>query len=495
MSGRKRRVLYLCVAVLAVGVAVIATRRTQGVTPAEEVPPLEASGVIQVKQIAVASEFGGRIAAIPVAEGETVGEGDVLVRLDTAMVDAQIESMRAMVEMAEAGLAQARAGVRPGQLAVAKAQLVQAETALQVARQAVSDTRQLVENPQDIELQIAILEAQLESAEHQLAQAVARKDAVELVKAQVDRAMEKFDGGGRYRFEAASGSVDELQETIRDLLPDLPPDVGDNLPDLPDVEGDYTVGDWEIHISDGEYTIYKWVNVSFPLDAVMLPNVWWQSWIGVNAAGAKKDGLEAKLANLYAQRDNPQMMMAKLDEARSMYAQLAAQVEMARIQVEAMEAGATPEQIAAIEAQVAQARAGLEALQKQREMLSLKAPISGTVMEIVMHPGEVAAAGATILTLANLGDMSLTVYVPENRLGQVYVGQPVIIRVNSYPGRTFEGRVARIADRAEFTPRNVATQEERVNLVFAVEIRVLNEEGLLKPGMPADVTFVLEPEP
>jgi multidrug efflux pump subunit AcrA (membrane-fusion protein) len=69
------------------------------------------------------------------------------------------------------------------------------------------------------------------------------------------------------------------------------------------------------------------------------------------------------------------------------------------------------------------------------------------------------------------------------------VDQVVQITVNSFPDRTFEGRVSRISDRAEFTPRNVATKEERVNLVFAVEIRVINEDNALKPGMPVDVIF------
>ena len=93
------------------------------------------------------------------------------------------------------------------------------------------------------------------------------------------------------------------------------------------------------------------------------------------------------------------------------------------------------------------------------------------------------------LTVADLNKLTLTVYVPQNRLGQVYIDQPVRITINSFPDRAFTGHVSRIADRAEFTPRNVATQEERVNLVFAVEIAVTNQDGVLKPGMPADVVI------
>jgi len=66
------------------------------------------------------------------------------------------------------------------------------------------------------------------------------------------------------------------------------------------------------------------------------------------------------------------------------------------------------------------------------------------------------------------------------------------VQVDSFPGRTFQGYVSHISDSAEFTPRNVATVEERQNLVFAVEIRISNEGGDLKPGMPADVAFTAD---
>jgi HlyD family secretion protein len=95
----------------------------------------------------------------------------------------------------------------------------------------------------------------------------------------------------------------------------------------------------------------------------------------------------------------------------------------------------------------------------------------------------------TVLTLADLSRVTLAVYVPENRVGQVQIGQTVRVTVDSFPGRAFEGQVIRIGSQAEFTPRNVATAEERLNTFYAVEIRLSNPDGLLKPGMPADATF------
>ncbi len=445
--------------------------------------PLQASGVIQAQEATIASEFGGRIALLPVAEAEGVAAGQVVAQFDTALVDAQIAVAQGYVDTAEAGLVQARAGARPGQIAVAEAQLAQAQAGLLVAQRAVSDTQALVENPQDINLQIAVTRAQVASAEHQLAQATAVKDAIETIKKPVDEAYAAFNGGGRYKFNVGEGALDDLEDLLPEDFPDLP-DIPIEVPD-----GDYSYGDWDLQITDGTYSLSRWVNVSFPLEAALLPNTWWQSWVGVNAADAKLQGLKAKLSNLYAQRANPQAMQTKAAEARALEAQLAAQVALAQTQLDAYRAGATSEQIAAVEARVAQAHAGLTSLQQQRAMLSLTTPITGVVVDVMVVPGEVAAAGASLMTIADLSDMTLKVYIPETYLGQVWVDQPVQISVNSFPGQVFGGRVIRIADSAEFTPRNVATQDERQNLVFAVEIRVFNETGQLKPGMPADVVF------
>jgi multidrug resistance efflux pump len=100
--------------------------------------------------------------------------------------------------------------------------------------------------------------------------------------------------------------------------------------------------------------------------------------------------------------------------------------------------------------------------------------------------GEVALAGATLLTIANLDEVELTIYIPEDELNRVYLGQEVGVQVDSFPGRVFSGTVSYISQQAEFTPKNVQTEKERVNMVFAVRVRLPNSEHLLKPGMPAD---------
>ena len=106
-----------------------------------------------------------------------------------------------------------------------------------------------------------------------------------------------------------------------------------------------------------------------------------------------------------------------------------------------------------------------------------------------MQVGEVAIPGAPLLTIADLDNLVLTVYVAEDQLGRVGPGQLVSVAVDAYPGRVFQGTVRYVAGEAEFTPRNIQTHEERVNMVFAVEIDLPNADHALKPGMPADATF------
>ena len=128
----------------------------------------------------------------------------------------------------------------------------------------------------------------------------------------------------------------------------------------------------------------------------------------------------------------------------------------------------------------------LAALKVRLGKLALEAPISGLVLERPVHVGEVAMPGAPLLTVADLDNLTLTIYVPEDQLGKVQLGQPVLVTVDAYPDRVFVGTVNFVSSQAEFTPKNVQTKEERVSMVFAVKVKLPNPDRALKPGMPAD---------
>jgi multidrug resistance efflux pump len=138
---------------------------------------------------------------------------------------------------------------------------------------------------------------------------------------------------------------------------------------------------------------------------------------------------------------------------------------------------------------VQQAEAALELIDLQLTKLQVRSPISGVVLTSIIKPGEIIPAGLTAISIGDLTELSVTVYLAEDKYGQINLGDIAELTVDSYPEDVFEAVVIRIADQAEYTPRNVQTQEERQNTVYAVKLSVKNPTGKLKPGMPADVDF------
>jgi HlyD family secretion protein len=123
------------------------------------------------------------------------------------------------------------------------------------------------------------------------------------------------------------------------------------------------------------------------------------------------------------------------------------------------------------------------------EKLDVVAPLDGVVLTRVVEPGETAAAGSTLLILGLEAEKTITVYVPEERYGEISIGLEAAVKADSFPGTTFTAGVIYISDKAEFTPRNVATVEGRKNTVFAIRLKVTDPDDRLKAGMPVDVTF------
>ena len=113
----------------------------------------------------------------------------------------------------------------------------------------------------------------------------------------------------------------------------------------------------------------------------------------------------------------------------------------------------------------------------------------GVVLSRGVEPGEVVQAGAPVMTVGQLGNLTITVYVPEDRDGEVKLGVPARVTVESFPGKVFTATVTYISDKAEVTPRNVQTVEGRQSTVYAVKLTIANTDQELKPGMPADVVL------
>ncbi|HAX71869.1 MAG TPA: hypothetical protein DCY14_19810, partial [Anaerolineae bacterium] len=141
------------------------------------------------------------------------------------------------------------------------------------------------------------------------------------------------------------------------------------------------------------------------------------------------------------------------------------------------------------ESALAQAEASLALVDAQIAKLTVNAPMNGVVLTRNVEPGEFVQPGATTLTIGNINELTITVYIPEDRYGEISLGQSATLTADSFPDVTFDATVIQIADKAEFTPRNVQTVEGRSSTVFAIKLSVQDPDGMLKIGMPADVVF------
>jgi HlyD family secretion protein len=130
-------------------------------------------------------------------------------------------------------------------------------------------------------------------------------------------------------------------------------------------------------------------------------------------------------------------------------------------------------------------------LQLQRDRQTLRSPLDGWVVRTDFEPGELVPAGAPVVVVADWRMLTLKVYLPEDQFGRVSVGQAASVSVDAYPGESFPGTVTSIASDAEFTPRDMQTEEDRVKSVYAIKLRVPNGDLRLKPGMFADAVFSL----
>ncbi len=171
----------------------------------------------------------------------------------------------------------------------------------------------------------------------------------------------------------------------------------------------------------------------------------------------------------------------RLEEAQDAF-------EEARARVDAGEAA-----VAATEARVDAARQELELIENRISKTRITAPVDGTVVTKAVERGELMQPGMTVAVLVDLSEVELRVFVPERDIGKVRLGAHARIRVDAFPDRTFEARVARVDQRAQFTPRDIHMPEERVRMVFGVMLSIENPEGVLKPGMPADAWILWQP--
>ncbi len=196
---------------------------------------------------------------------------------------------------------------------------------------------------------------------------------------------------------------------------------------------------------------------------------------------AKKD--KERMQSLF---DSNSISQNQYDNTVAKFELTQAQLKSAKENLEKLKNFARPEEIQQAEASLKGKVAAANLLKKSIDDSYVQSPISGVIVDKYFEKGETVTQMSSLFKVSELRTVDLIIYVSEEELGKVKLGQTADISVDAYPNKTYTGKVIYISPEAEFTPKNIQTKDERTKLVFAVKIRVDNPKYELKPGMPAD---------
>lgn len=460
---------------------------------------LQASGVIEAVEIVIAPEIGGRVTHVLVSEGQAVTTGQVLFQIDDRLLVSQQHQAQAALGIAEANYALIAAGMTSEQKAAAiSAAELQLENARVNLEKLTKDTDLIAAQALQ---QAKNLEKELENLlDSNLQQALALKAVAEAQKA-VETADRRYhnvrSSADEPDIAAAQAQVVLAKDTLDDARDDFKP--YENKP-----EDNLQRANYQARLAAAQQVYDAAVRKLNALQGTGSPADQAVTQADLQTAQAQladaqrewervKDGpreadillLQAQIAKAYRTYDTykngPDPDDVSLAEAGLANAQ--AQLALARAD------SPTQESLEVAQAQVESARANLDAIQVQIDLLAVESPVDGVVMTRNIEPGEVIQPGLSALTLGRLDQLSVTVYLPEDQYGTISLGDSASLQVDSFPGTIFQATVTRIADQAEYTPRNVQTKEDRQTTVYAVDLSVDDPDHQLKPGMPADVIF------
>ncbi len=197
-----------------------------------------------------------------------------------------------------------------------------------------------------------------------------------------------------------------------------------------------------------------------------------------------RESLDASMASVVVRQQELDLLKAGPREEELREAE--AVLEEARQAWQLKTHGYRSEEIAKAKATRDAAQATLAAIRRQKEELSIRSPIDGTIEALDLQPGDMVAPSAPVLAMLDRRKLWVRSYIPQNRIA-AKVGDRVALTIDGYPQQQFEGVITFVARQAEFTPSNVQTPEERSKQVFRIKVAVVNQGDLLRPGMMADV--------
>lgn len=438
---------------------------------------LSASGVIEVVEVVVSPEMGGRVSEVNALKGDLVQEGDLLFRVDDDTLQtqrniavaakdfaqSQLDTAVISLESAHAALSAAESGV--------EAAILQYELALDQARiQEIPDRIETwnQENPREFSLPVwyFLKEEEIKAAESEFEKS---KAAYEIELANYESVREQASHADLKAAEERLANAQTAFIIVEELLDrKIQRDGKEEIEDYLDILHDDAEAELEAAQSAYE-TLLSDQSFSDILEAR-------------GRLAVARERYETTLDRLNRLLTGSHARTVQAAEAGIVLAESA----VVQAQANISQAEST---IAQGEQAVAQAQTAIDSIDLQISKLEVPAPVPGTILTKSIEPGELIQPGMAAFTIGQLDQLTIKVYVPENIYGQIKLGDSASVSVDSFPGETFSAEVIRIADQAEYTPRNVQTQEDRQTTVFEIELSVDDSSGKLKPGMPADVNF------
>ena len=410
---------------------------------------LTASGSIETVEVTVSPEFGGKVVEVLVGEGAAVKAGDTLFRLDDTLLQAQ----RA-VAVANLDLATAASSTAYAAQATARANFFPVLNTARVESTASRTASWRVTQPEGYTLPGWYF-TQEEALTAAQAEVDATKTALDDAQSKLGSLQKAPDAAN---FLSAENRLNEARAAfaVADDVLTRAKAATDNTDLQLAAQKRYDAAKTELDDAQSAYDDLK--------DLEAAKNI---VTARAELASAQEgyDTAQDRLLALQIGENSPKVVAARAVLQQAIFASDQAQLA------------------------VTQAQASLALLDAQIAKLTVKAPSDGIILTRSIEPGEVIPAGAAAFTLGHLDNLTITVYIPEDRYGEVKLDQIADVVVDSYPGETFTATVVHIADEAEFTPRNVQTVSGRKSTVFAIKLQVQDPNGKLKPGMPADVTF------
>jgi HlyD family secretion protein len=440
---------------------------------------LSASGTIEATVVNVSPEMAGKVKDVLVNEGQSVKAGDALFALDDSLLAAQRT-------VAQTGIDSARSALLTTQSAfdMAQAQYDAALTAARAQEGGARLTDWMNRTPGQFDQplwyfsrdeQITAAQTQVDESLAVLQKSQADLDAVvhDLNNANFVEAETRL-ADARVAYLIANSVREHAQATGGKVSP---MDIDIKFPPFIDA---YKAKIKIAKTLTGESDVLDAANNALDDAEAELKDAQnaYDALLNTEAA----DRVMTARAELSVAQERYQVAQDTL--SRLLLGEFSPQVKIASTALEQAKAGLQHAQTA-----VQQAEANVALLDTQIKKLTIYAPMDGMILTRNVEPGEFVQPGATTFAMADLNKITITVYVPEDRYGQIKLGQQASVTVDSFPGETFTGEVIHIADQAEFTPRNVQTVEGRSATVYAIKLKVSDSEGKLKIGMPADVEF------